>query len=421
VARWLFLLLLLVPARAATRLYVAPDDGAAYLKRFLASARREVEVALYLWTRGRLDLAETLAGEARRGVRVRVLLDERPGGEPQDPEVLRVLRAGGVEVRFVSPVRFAHYHIKAARVDGRRLWFSTGNWTRSSFTRNREYSLVTDRPDWVAEFGRVFAADWEARALALSDAALVWSPQRVYSILHPFWEGNARRRLLGLIAAARTDLLIEQNGFTDEALYQALLEAMDRGVRVRLLGDARSRNSHYFGRMAERLRAQGAQVRYLSGLKVHAKAMLVDGERAFVGSQNFTAAALTANRELGAVLQAGPALARLQARMEADWARASPAVRAPAGPVPWSEAGRYLGLSVAVEGQVLGIERRGSVYRLRFDRAGRFFVVIPARVAGRFPLGRYPGRRVRVRGRVRRYRDHLEIVVEDPARIEVVP
>jgi len=418
--RLLALLPLLLPAHASSRLYVAPDDGAGYLKAFLSAAQQRVEVALYLWTRGRLDLAETLAADARRGVRVRVLLDERPGGEPQDPEVLRVLKNAGVEVRMVSPVRFANYHIKAARVDGKKLWFSTGNWALSSFTRNREYSVVTDRPDWADEFGRVFEADWTGRAIALADARLVWSPERVYSILRPFWEGNARHRLEGLIAGAQSDILIEQNGFTDEGIYRALLAAMDRGVRVRLLGDVRARRSRYFGRLAERLREQGAEVRYLRRLKVHAKAMLIDGRRAFVGSQNFTATALTANRELGAVLGPGPALDRLRTQMEADWERAIPAVAPPHKPVPWQEAGRYLGLPLTVFGRVMGTERRGSVYRLRFDPEGRFFVIVPARVAGRFPLARYPGREVRVHGRVRRFRDHLEIVVTSPAAIEVV-
>ncbi|HFB38913.1 MAG TPA: DNA-binding protein, partial [Oceanithermus sp.] len=332
--RILALFLFFALALAADRLYVAPDDGVGYLRSLVQHTKRELDLALYLWTRGRLDLAEALAEARRRGVRVRVLLDERPGGEPQDPRVLQVLKEAGVEVRFSSPLRFAHYHIKAMRADG-RLWISTGNWTRSSFSKNREYSLVTDREDWVAEFKKVFEADWEARALALDDAKLVWSPERVYSVFRPFWEGNAKRRVLELIASAQRDLLIEQNGLTDEDVFNALLDAMDRGVRVRVLGSASARESNYFGRMAKRLAEEGAEVRYLEGLKVHAKAMLVDGRRAFLGSQNFTPTALTANRELGAVLEGGPALERLRATMEADWARARPALRPPRGPVPW--------------------------------------------------------------------------------------
>jgi len=417
--RLLAFLLLFTLAFAADRLYVAPEDGVGYLKELLRSAEREIDLALYLWTRGRLDLAEELARAKRRGVRVRVLLDERPGGEGQDPKVLEALRAAGIEVRFASPLRFAHYHIKALRADG-RLWISTGNWTRASFTRNREYSLVTDRPDWVAEFGRVFEADWEARALALDDAKLVWSPERVYSIFRPFWEGNAKRRILGLIASAEREVFIEQNGLTDEEVYNALLEAMDRGVRVRVLGSASARDSGYFGQMARRLAEQGAEVRYLEGLKVHAKAMLVDGRVAFLGSQNFTPTALTANRELGAVIGEGPALLRLKATMERDWARARPAVRPPSGAVPWHEAGRYLGQVIQVEGQVIGIKDAGGVYRLLFDRAERFVVVIPKNEAHRFPIQSYVGRTLRVTGLVRAFRGRPEIVVKSPKQIEVV-
>ncbi len=417
--RLLAFLLFFTLAFAAERLYVAPDDGVGYLKALIRSAEQEIDLALYLWTRGRLDLAEELARVKQRGVRVRVILDERPGGEPQDSAVLEALRAAGIEVRFASPLRFAHYHIKALRADG-RLWISTGNWTRASFSSNREYSLVTDRADWVAEFKRVFAADWEARALPLDDAKLVWSPERVYSIFRPFWEGNAKRRILGLIASAEREVFIEQNGFTDEDVYNALLEAMDRGVRVRILGSASARKSGYFGQMARRLAEQGAEVRYLSGLKVHAKAMLLDGRIAFLGSQNFTPTALTANRELGAVINEGRALLRLKATMERDWARARAAVRPPSGAVPWYQAGRYLGQVIQVEGQVIGIKDAGGVYRLLFDPTERFVVVIPKSVARRFPLQSYVGRTLRVTGRVRTFRGRPEIVVKSPNQIEEV-
>ncbi len=402
---------------AGDALYVAPDDGIAYLKRLIGGARREVEIALYLWTRGRLDLAQELAKARARGVQVRVLLDEHPGGEPPDPEVLKVLERAGVEVRFASPLRFANYHIKAMRVDG-RLWLSSGNWTRSSFTRNREYSLLTDRRAWVKEFARVFQADWEARAVPLDDALMLWSPQRVYSIFRPFWEGNAKARLLQMIEAAEHDIIIEQNGFTDEDVYNALLEALDRGVRVRLLGSASARESRYFGRRAQALGKAGAEVRFLHGLKVHAKAMAVDGRLAFVGSQNFTPTAFSANRELGAVIQDGPALHRLLTTLESDWRRAEPTP--PTEAVSWEQAGRYLGETIVVEGRVIGVRDAGGVYRLLFDPEERFVVVIPKRIADRFPIARYRGNLLRVRGRVRDYHGRPEIVVDEPRQIEVV-
>jgi len=419
VKRVLALLLFLALALAAERVYVAPDDGVGYLKNLIRSAEREIDLALYLWTRGRLDLAEEMARARRRGVRVRVILDERPGGEGQDPQVLEVLKGAGIEVKFASPLRFANYHIKAMRVDD-RLWISSSNWTRSSFERNREYSLVTGRLDWVAEFKKVFEADWQGRALPLDDAKLVWSPERVYSIFRPFWEGNAKRRILGLIESAERDLFIEQNGLTDEDVYNALLEAMDRGVRVRVLGSASARESGYFGRMAARLAEQGAEVRYLEGLKVHAKAMLVDGKVAFLGSQNFTATALTANRELGAVIGEGRAFSRLKVTMERDWAKAAPAAPRPSGAVPWHEAGRYLGQVIQVEGRVLGIKDAGGVYRLVFDPDERFVVVIPKSEAHRFPLKSYVGRVIRVTGQVRAFHGRPEIVAKSPKQIEVV-
>jgi len=413
----LFLLLGLALA-GGPRLFVAPDDGAGYLKALIDGAQKSIDIKMYLWTRGRLDLVEAIARATGRGVRVRVLLDHDPG-HGQDPLVLERLQAAGAEVRLSSPLRFLNLHEKSMLIDGRRLWFSTGNFTKSTFTKNREYAVLSDDPAWVREAARVFAADWEEKPLPLKDARLIWSPERVLGFLHPVFEGNARTRLLALIRGAKKEIWIEQNGFTDEEIYRTLKAALERGVKVRLLGSKPRPGDTYFAPLAERLSRAGAEVRYATHLKIHAKAMLIDGRRAFVGSQNFTPTALEANRELGGVLEQEAVLARLKATFAYDWARASAALApAPTRPIPWQEAAKYLGQLVVVEGRVLGVDESRGLFKLYFDPHRRFVVVVP-KDAG-IPVEGLVNKCIRVTGRISEYRGRPEIWVKSPYQLEVV-
>ena len=64
-----------------------------------------------------------------------------------------------------------------------------------------------------------------------------------------------------------------------------------------------------------RLQTVGGKPGYL-----HAKAMVVDGERAWVGSVNGSTAATSANREFGVFFSEPSQVAALEASLEADFA-----------------------------------------------------------------------------------------------------
>ncbi|HLL51444.1 MAG TPA: phospholipase D-like domain-containing protein, partial [Thermomicrobiales bacterium] len=65
-------------------------------------------------------------------------------------------------------------------------------------------------------------------------------------------------------------------------------------------------------------------VRLASGHYIHAKIIVADGERAFVGSQNLSATSLDQNRELGIIVDDPVNLARLMRTFEADFRSATP-------------------------------------------------------------------------------------------------
>jgi len=315
-------------------------------------------------------------------------------------------------------------------IDDRKVWFGSGNFTGSTFKANREYMLISDRPDWVREVARVFDADWHGKRIDLSHAVLVWSPDRVVRGVR---EGNSREKVLGLINGAKKLLFLEQAGMVDEEVISALENAVRRGVYVRLVGSpADPKENTYFVPGAERLRRAGVHLRYLPSPYVHAKVIVADGNTALVGSINMSQSSMNANRELGAIISAAgepKPFFRLLRTMERDWKNAradNPFLLPPVkGVIPWTEAPKYYGRIVTVEGVIKAVESRTGVAFLKFADAPDAFrlVFFPSSYSlfeQPFPDA-YLGKKVRATGRVKIYAGYYEMIIRSPSQLEVLP
>ncbi len=401
------------PPGAAPRLFIQPDDSRAPLLQLLQGATHRVDLTIYLLTDE--TIVQALEDAAARGVQVRVLMEGEPfGGGKNNRRTAKRLQQAGVDVRFSSPA-FRYTHQKSLVVDGTTGVIMTMNLTYSSFTRNREYGVILHDPALVEEMRTVFAADWDRTVPALPDPPrLVWSPI------------NARERILALIRSARTRLDLEHQDLIDGEVVAALVQAAQRGVRVRLIrptpGDQEAAE---WGNIRRLIRA-GGEVRLLDSPRVHAKVIVADRTRALIGSMNLTPTSLDFNRELGVELTAPEVVQPLLKTMDQDWTRAVPVSpeAAPASEaIPPEEAGRYVGQVVTVEGRVVRTHDTGKVTFLDLEGPGGFSVVIFARDYDNFPkppAQLYEGKRIRVRGRVKVYKGEPEIVVSYPDAIEVV-
>jgi len=93
----------------------------------------------------------------------------------------------------------------------------------------------------------------------------------------------------------------QENGLLSREIIVALLKAIKRGVRVRALFEDRIASNRYW---ASVLTANGAEA-YLDAdeVKLHDKAVLIDGSLFIVGSHNWTDASLTKNREVSFIVK----------------------------------------------------------------------------------------------------------------------
>jgi cardiolipin synthase A/B len=181
------------------------------------------------------------------------------------------------------------------------------NLTQSAFTTNREFGVVSNRPDAVQTAAAIFEADW-TRGAEPDPGPLVVSPT------------NAREQILALVRGARVSLDVYAEVLRDPQLLDALAAAEERGVRVRIIVSPTAD----FAAEMEELTASGVDLRLSSSLYIHAKLIVADGERAFIGSQNLSATSLDQNRELGIIVDDPVNLSRLTRTFDIDFRAGTP-------------------------------------------------------------------------------------------------
>jgi cardiolipin synthase A/B len=307
-----------VPAVSAASpeysLLTEPADGLAPVYNLMTSARHTLDMTMYELSD---QTAEAdLAADAKRGVRVRVLLDQNLARSYNTP-AYAYLSSHGVDVRWAPP-SYDVTHQKTITVDGDVSAIMTLNLTSEYYPTTRDFAIIDrDRAD-VAAIQEVFDNDFAGRSYSPEPPGtdLIWSP-------------GADARLVSIIGSARHALYAEDEEMSEYTIVDALCAAARRGVDVDVVMTFDSSWEKNF----DKLVAAGVHVRTYAAnapLYIHAKVIDVDpgypDEQLDLGSQNFSWASLEYNRELG--LDLGPAEAGIiksvAATVRSDFAGGTP-------------------------------------------------------------------------------------------------
>lgn len=294
------------PGARGDQLIVEPDAGMTPIYRLLSSPRRSLDMTMYELVDPTAE--SILADDAARGVRVRVVLDRRLEGH-RNQSAYDFLRSRGVDVAWSSGRYFAT-HEKTFVIDDATAVVMSLNLTDRYYATSRDVALIDHDTRDVAAIESVFDADRRGAATGTPAADdLVWSP------------AQSQADLLALIAGAHHSVTLESEELSSQAVIQALVGAVRRGVTVSLAMTYDSSAVPGINAIV----AAGGRVGLLHGespLYIHAKLLVVDqgssGARAFVGSENLSDASLLHDRELGVVLVAPHLVDQVAATISAD-------------------------------------------------------------------------------------------------------
>ncbi|MFM9048986.1 MAG: phospholipase D-like domain-containing protein [Actinomycetota bacterium] len=338
---------------------IQPDDGVGAVVEIINSAQKSIDIAVYQMDPAYDPIVGALLAAQDRGVAVRILLSGTiyPPTSPNDnPQQAQQLRDMGLDAQLSRPeFSFSHWKvliIDAGTPDARALicdfnleagYFGIDpNYPTEGVTRGM--AVLNSDPADVDMIARTFDADWPPyKPWPANDRPnLVWSPSdsvcdsssctKSYP-LEP--TGNSRDVMLSLFGNAKDSIDIYVQALADPSeLLDPLLDALNRGVKVRIVGNEGGINQDSLNRLKE----AGAQIVQNptdpSGdgkvMYIHTKTIVVDAGKpdaiAYVGSVNpFLDESLQTERELGVLLTDPSSIGRIMVVYERDFASGTPA------------------------------------------------------------------------------------------------
>jgi cardiolipin synthase len=305
-------------------------QNAGFFDAFLEDAARathHVHLETVLWMDGEVSdrIVAALGACARRGIEVRVLVDQR-GGKTTSSSAWQALREAGVDFRVYHRARMRELgwynnrdHRKIVVVDG-RIGYTFGHgiadmWGTGRGGGWRDTAARFEGPV-VGELQMAFLENWikVTRRALIGDAYFpVLDPAGTIP-MHVAWNAppetaSAVQRLYYLaIASAKREIILQNPYFIpDRHAIRLYAEAVARGVEVRLMFPTSGTSdfpivqhaSHYY--YGPLLRA-GATIYEYTASGIHQKVLVVDREWCTIGSTNFDPRSFHINDEISVAM-----------------------------------------------------------------------------------------------------------------------
>ena len=294
---------------------VLPDDSARPIVEAINGAKKSIRIKMFVFSDPTL-LQEVIAAH-QRGVKVRIMLNPaRRSGEKENDESRSLLISAGIEVIDSNPA-FDLTHEKSMVIDDETAYVKSLNWQTKNLTVTRDYAIVTTNKHEVDEIIECFEADWHRTEFSPGDHShLIWCV------------GNGRQRLGQLIDDAKHSLWLQNERYQDPVIIEHLVRAKRRGVEVHVM--ARPPHKLKKDKLIEGvsglriLQDVGVKIHKLKHVKLHAKVLLADGDRAIVGSINLAPGSFDSRRELAIEVRDEDVVSRIHDVLRHDWENSRP-------------------------------------------------------------------------------------------------
>jgi cardiolipin synthase len=294
---------------------VLPDDSARPIVEAIHGAKKSIRIKMFVFSDP--TLLQAVIAAHQRGVKVRIMLNPaRRSGEKENDESRSLLISAGIEVIDSNPA-FDLTHEKSMVIDDETAYVKSLNWQTKNLTVTRDYAIVTTNKHEVDEIIECFEADWHRTEFSPGDHShLIWCV------------GNGRQRLGQLIDDAKHSLWLQNERYQDPVIIEHLVRAKRRGVEVHVM--ARPPHKLKKDKLIEGvsglriLQDVGVKIHKLKHVKLHAKVLLADGDRAIVGSINLAPGSFDSRRELAIEVRDEHVVSRIHDVLRHDWENSRP-------------------------------------------------------------------------------------------------
>lgn len=274
-------------------LIVQPAEGINAVVTAVEGAQKSVDIIIFRFDLKPLEKA--IEAAVGRGVTVRALIANTNSGGAKGLRQLeqRLLKSGATVSRTAGDL--VRYHGKMMVIDREELYVNGFNFTARDMA-SRSFGLVARDRKIVLEALRLFESDAQREDFEPDHEGFVVSPE------------NAREELATFIKRAKKQLAIWDPKVTDTQMLRLLHLRQKAGVDIRIIGKTGKRGGDL-------------RVQKMPGMRLHVRAMVRDGDTAFVGSQSLRALELDARREVGLITRDLKVVKQMLEVFEGDWVK----------------------------------------------------------------------------------------------------
>lgn len=263
--------------------YVSDSDitvlvGEDYLPaacELIRDSQESIFLKMYLFAQDSFGevLARGLVEAHKRGVEVEVILDKSGEGDYKNEMAYTYLKEAGIKIRYDSSDVLTHS--KLLVVDREIAIVGSQNWNRGSLSLNNEAGVLI-------RSGKISEGLLKGE-VACDDNVITLTEDNYYTSLSKAFQ-EARESIHILIYSL-------ERGPETRSLVDVLAKAKERGVEIEIMLDQSFRDNLPEGKNItgiNLLREHGLANKFDSVSRLtHAKLIVIDGKKTFLGSQNW--------------------------------------------------------------------------------------------------------------------------------------
>jgi len=271
------------------------------LKYHIDSSKETIDMAIYGYE-NIPEIQESIIKAKKRGVKIRMVYDTDANNKSyykNTNQMAQLVENTNTDIKNLKTKQYI-MHNKFIVFDNKRVYTGSANISPSDMSNYNSNVILFIKSDKIAkiyakEFNQLYAGKFHTEKdkteqnttiIGASSLSVYFSPQ----------DNIINSKIIPLINKSKTTIYMPVFLVTNKDLTQALIEAQNRGVKIKIILDAGNSNSVYS--MHKKLRENGIDVKIENYAgKMHSKTLIIDNTYIVIGSMNFSKSGNSKNDE----------------------------------------------------------------------------------------------------------------------------
>ena len=268
--------------------------GCSALKQEIDNAKESIEFAIY-GINNQPEIINALINAKNRGVKIRWVCDfnEKHGNYyPDTIQLQRKIPSFNSDKGYELGNETAIMHNKFFIFDNKKVWTGSANITSTDLSEyNSNYSVLIENSEiakiYKQEFEQMFNGSFHKYKNKVKKSLIQHSKDTRLEVLFSPKDNIIENKIIPLINSAKEYIYIPMFFITHKSIQAALINAHNRGIEIKLIGDAtNARTKHTVHRELRKIGIKTKTENYAG--KMHAKTLIIDDEISIIGSLNYT-------------------------------------------------------------------------------------------------------------------------------------